>query len=428
MNLRHLVVREILHRKGNFALGLGAVLVAVGCLVGAVLALDGHDLRTKQIIAQKEKQTEELMKRLEDDMRKITKGLGFNVLILPKDQNIGDFFADDFASKYMPEEFARTLAESKDLITVNHLLPSLQQKLKWPETKRTIILIGTRGEVPILHRAPKKPLIETVPAGTVVLGYDLHQSLGLQKGHTIKLLGKEFTVSKLHKERGDKDDITIWMDLAEAQEILDKKGLINAIKALECHCAMADLGKVRGEIQKILPDTQVKEFRSKAIARAEARTKTAEAAKASLAAEKRNRTDLRSEREAFASLLVPLVLLGCCFSVGFLALSNVRDRTTEVGILRALGLRSRNILWVFLGKAAVIGFFGAALGNLAGIAIGIYWGWPDIGLTSENVNSLVDLRLAGTVLLAAPLVAMIATWVPALAAARQDPAVILRNA
>ena len=425
MNRWRLIRREIIHRKGNFLLGLTSILVAVGSLVGSLLALRGHDLRTEQIIGEKEEETGARMKKLEDDYRKITKNMGFNVLVLNKDQNLGDLYAEGFPTTYMPEEYANRLAESR-IVTINHLLPSLKQRIGWPEMDdKIILLIGTKGQVPIVHRVSKKPILETVPPGTMVVGYALHKILAIEKGQKVKLLGREFTVSTLHEERGDNGDITVWINLKEAQELLRKDGLINAILALECHCAGDRIALVRKEIASILPNTRVIEYKTKALARAEARNKAAEAAVASLEAEKRNRARLRGEREAFAALLVPLVLLASCVWIGFLALGNARQRAPEIGILRTLGLRSRDILTVFLGRAALMGLVGAGLGYFVGIFVGALWG--ELPRDSEGSVVLFDPALFLAALFLAPLLAVVATWVPALLAARQDPAVILRE-
>ena len=115
-------------------------------------------------------------------------------------------------------------------------------------------------------------MVQPIEPGQIVLGYELHDSLGLKVGDELKLMGRAFTVSQCYPMRGNKDDITAWINLRQAQEMLDKKGLINAILALECQCAWADLAQVREEITRILPDTQVIEQGSKALARAEARS------------------------------------------------------------------------------------------------------------------------------------------------------------
>lgn len=111
-----------------------------------------------------------------------------------------------------------------------------------------------------------------MPEGTIVLGYELHQSLGLNVGDSVKLLGEEFTIHKCHEHRGSKDDITAWINLRQGQELLDKKGRINAIVALQCVCVGRDLSRMRSEITKVLPDTQIVEIGTeKALARFETR-------------------------------------------------------------------------------------------------------------------------------------------------------------
>ena len=62
----------------------------------------------------------------------------------------------------------------------------------------------------------------------------------------------------------------VELHLADAQKLLGKEGLINAMLALECNCADIDrAGTVRAEIQAILPDTQVIETEKIALAREE---------------------------------------------------------------------------------------------------------------------------------------------------------------
>ncbi len=424
MNLRHLVFREIVHRKLGFALGVLSASVAVACLVGALAILQKHDARTEQIIAARQAETKRQMAKLEDDYRKLMLKMGFNVLILPKDQNLTDLYADDFASKYMPEEYAARLAKSR-VVTINHILPSLQQKVKWPESDRTVLLMGVRGEV-YIQSAQQKPLLEPVAPGTMVLGQELGRNLALKAGDKTRLMGREFTVAKINPERGNKDDITVWLNLPEAQELLGKKGLINGILALDCTCDTLDrLGRIRPEIARILPDTQIIEYASQALTRAEARQRAAAEAETSLRREKEGREKLRGEREALAAVLVPVVLAGSSVWLGLLALANVRERRAEIGILRALGLRSGQILLVFLSKAMAIGFTGACLGYLGGRVVGALW--REAGGAPPVQIAFVDLRLLVLVLVAAPLVAALASWLPAATAAQQDPAVVLRE-
>lgn len=421
MTIWRLILREIAHRKLGFALGLISVSIAVASLAGAMTLLRAHDLRTEQLVAAKEAETQREMAKMEDDYRKIMKDLGFNVLILPKDQNLADLYADDFASKYMPEEYVDRLAKS-DVVTIQHLLPSLQQKARWPEqADRTVIVIGTRGEVPYAHRTPKSPILNPVEPGTIILGYELHRGAKAKEGDTLTFMGRQFKIAKCHGERGNKDDITAWISLGEAQEIFNRPNQINGILALECVCAADSLAKIRAEIAGILPDTQVIEFASQVIARAEARRRAAETAYGAIEAEKQQRARLRIARENFAAMLVPIALIGCMAWIGLSTFGNVRDRRAEIGILRALGVRSGQILAVFLGKAALIGIAGGMLGYAAGFLTGAACG------EGAAAATLFQPALFATSIGLAPVLALIAAWLPALLASQQDPAVVLRE-
>jgi cell division protein FtsX len=424
MRLAVVIFRELGYRRTNFALGVLAVAVAVGCAVAEFAVLRRHDVETERILAAKEAETRARMAALEDDYRKITLGLGFNVLILPREQNLSDLFAEDYASRSMPEEYVQRLANSR-VATIQHLLPTLQQKLKWPEVDRTILLAGVRGEVPILQADRKKPLLEAVPAGTMVLGSELHRSLKLKVGDKIKLLGREFTVGKLHAERGTKDDITAWINLAEAQELLQQPGRINGILALECVCAAESLSKVRAEIGRILPETQVIEFQSQMLARAEARQRAAAEAREAVERERQERARLRQAQADFAAVVIPLVILGAGVWIGFLSLANVRERRGEIAVLRALGLRSRQLLLLFLGRAFVVGLTGAVLGVVGGIILAVEL--PKSGAPAISATALLQARVLSGAFVSAPFLSVLAAWLPALLAAQQDPAAILQQ-
>jgi len=425
MTLREFVFKEIRLRRLNFALAVASVIVAVGVLVAEMTLLTAHDLRTTRILDAKRAETEAEMARMEDDYRKIMKKLGFNLLILPEGQQLEDFYAKGYAALDMPETYVEKLSGSS-LMTVRHLLPSLEQKIRWPEQgQRHVILVGTRGEVPMTHRMPREPMMIAVPSGSVVLGHEIWDSLKLKGGDSITLLGESFEVSQCLPERGNKDDVTLWIDLARAQQMLNKPGRINAILALKCHCAGADLAGVRKQIGTILPGVQILELSSRVIVRAEARDRAKAAAQAAIEAERQHRERLRKEREAFAAWLVPLVMLGAAVWIGLLTLANVRERTSEIGILRALGFRSTQILWIFLSKALLVGCAGALFGYGLGFLIGLFAGEVPAGTASAA--ALFRPGLLALVVLAAPLLAALASWPPALLAAGQDPAVVLQK-
>ena len=423
MKIWNLLIREIIFRKTNFIVGVCAVSLAASSFVGSVLLLQGHDWRTHQILTQKQAELEKRIAALKEDTRKNMLKLGFNIVILPINQKLSDWYADDYASQYMPESYVEKLANS-GIITVRHFLPSLQQKIYWPERKRKIILVGTRGEVPNLHKNPTKPMVQPVPLGTISLGHELHNSLGLRIGEKIKLMNQFFTVHKAYAERGNKDDITAWIHLREAQSLLKKERLINAILALECLCAGEDaLPKIRKEIATILPGTQVIERGSRALVRAETRYRVADEAKASLAAEQAHRDNLKRVRERFASILIPIIILACSVWIAALGFMNVRIRREEIGILRALGVNTKRIMALFLLKHILTGFSGGLIGSFVGVGSVLLFN--DQSMPVISYMEMIELWIYSIV--GATGLAVLSGWIPALKAAQQDPAEVLRN-
>lgn len=417
MSIWHFVVRELRHRKLNAFVAASAVGVATACLVGALMLLKADAQATDAALAEKQKAVEEAGAELQDAMRKITKGLGFNVVILPEDQDLQEMHLNGTITKSMPEEYVDRLANSK-IVTVNHLLPTVTKKLTWPEKDLPIVLYGTRGEVPLAHRDLKKPLLDAVPKGSMIVGFQIAQKLGLKVDEQVELLGRPFKILKMHGERGTVDDSTVWVNLREAQEMLGMENLIHAIQALECHCAGDRIGQIRAELMDILPGTQAIERGAPALARAEARDQAKVTAEGALANEVESRAEIRRQRENFAAVLVPLAILGSALLMGFMAFTNVRQRRQEIAILGALGLRSRQVLAVFLCKAVVTGLIGAALGLIVGVGIGVTAGGWSAGLDVPTLFLALGLALG---------VALLGSWLPALMASRQDAATVLQQ-
>ena len=100
-------------------------------------------------------------------------------------------------------------------------------------------------------------------------------------------------------------------------------------------------------------------------------------------------------------------------------MSNVRERQSEIGILRAIGLKASKILSLFLLKAVVMGFVGAILGIFVGLVISPLSG--KVAFSEAYLNWQIILLAVAL----APLISLLASWIPAFLASQQDPAVIL---
>jgi cell division protein FtsX len=249
----------------------------------------------------------------------------------------------------------------------------------------------------------------------------------LHVGQKVQLMGREFTIHKCYPRRGSKEDIGVWIPLKDAQELLDKPGQINAIMALECVCVgNSAVERIRAEIAEFLPDTRVIELGTKALARSEARADARQETIRALEQEKEARSQLRADRERLAALVVPVVVTGCAAWILLMTLVNVRQRKSEVAILRAIGCRASQILTLFLFRALLAGLGGAALGSGIGLAV-VAWMRGDLELALIGRFGMLPWHLVVASCFIGALLGMVAGWIPALLAARQDPAVILKD-
>ncbi|HHQ4464371.1 TPA: ABC transporter permease [Aeromonas veronii] len=105
-----------------------------------------------------------------------------------------------------------------------------------------------------------------------------------------------------------------------------------------------------------------------------------------------------------------------------LALISTRQRTGEIGLLKALGADSRQIRQLFLWEALLLSGSGALFGTVLGYALvalaGVIWpGFP----------AAVPLLATFCTIPAALLTGLFFSWLPASRAARQDPVSSLRS-
>lgn len=432
-----LVFKEIKHRKENFFLAVIAITLSLLVAVVATALIKNHDDETIKRIEQSREQTQQEkdkhhaattkeLKKMENDIRKSMKGLGFNVYLFPKNEDIADIKARGYAETTMPESYAKKLADSQ-VVTVNHLLPQLARKVKWQEQDKNILLIGVAGQVPMIHRS-QKPIMQPIKPGTVFLGHALHHNKGIKVGDFVTINGKKYEVAKTYPSRDFRDDVTAWIHLDEMQKMFNLEGKISSIKCLGCNCASLDrVGTIKKELLLILPDIQIIEVGSKALARATARNQTSAQAdiigKQILANGEKDiekitaeRAESRASLDKFRDILVPLITIGAFITLVILCILNVRHRKEEIGIFKALGVKNITILGLFVSKAFLIGILASILGIIGGYLL-----YQNITGSTPDGNTMLTLAAIP------PIFAIAATWLPALSASRQPALDVLRH-
>jgi putative ABC transport system permease protein len=100
----------------------------------------------------------------------------------------------------------------------------------------------------------------------------------------------------------------------------------------------------------------------------------------------------------------------------------VRERTPEIGLLRALGARQGQVLALFLGEATVL----AAIGGLGGLLLGLGIAWL-LGVALPALPVHITWSYVASAELIAAAVGLVAGVWPARRAARLDPVEALRT-
>lgn len=418
-SLSKMVLGEVLYSGVGFVLGVAAFLGAVAVVVGMLTLLRTHQGETRQMLAQKEADVLGRSAEAEAGVRRAMEKLGFNAVILPRDQNLGDFYALDYAAQTLPEASATELRKA-GVQTLQRLVPVLRMRFEWPEHKRVVLVAGVSDDAKDLPEEDRDRFVEPVAPGSVSLGREIHTSLGLHVGNSIEIQGRRFAVAKCDRERGDKDDVTVWMNLRDAQALLGQKGRINEILAVQAPEVWNDLPRVREEIAHLLPDAQVVARSSKTVTTAWAMRNTVEEKRMALERERVEREAVLGAESRTFGLLGSLATGLAAVWVALVCWGNLRSRQAEIGILRTLGFRSSQILALFLGRPVLM----ALVGGVAGALVGRF-GVPPVAGLSHLPLVWADLGMLAGAVAGALLVGTLAGAVPALSAARRDPARIL---
>jgi lipoprotein-releasing system permease protein len=139
-------------------------------------------------------------------------------------------------------------------------------------------------------------------------------------------------------------------------------------------------------------------------------------------------------------VILSLVIAVAAFNIVSTLTMVVRDKRGDIAILRSFGTTPRSIMWIFSSQGTLIGLVGTLFG--VGLAALVSWQlgnvvkllehWLGINLLSADVYFLSDLptqlrpwEITEISVLALGL-AILATFYPAFAAARQPPAEALR--
>ena len=141
--------------------------------------------------------------------------------------------------------------------------------------------------------------------------------------------------------------------------------------------------------------------------------------------------DLLSRLRIALLALALVALLLACLGIANTMYSAVLERTKEIGVLKALGARSRDVLLLFVAEAALIGLAGGIIGTLGAVGLA-QLGNAAVdrlvqGVTGTGIDVFrTDFGIAVAALLLAVVLSTVSGLLPSMRAAVQDPSRALR--
>lgn len=338
-----------------------------------------------------------------NETRVLTRDMGFNLKILPKATDMNAFWVNGYSEKYMPQDYAQRIVDARKF-SYAHITATLHKQISWNDLN--VILTGISPDELEPKQMKKSKMIFAVTPGKVYVGYEIAHKLGLKEEQEIDVLGKRFRIERCLAETGSNDDIRIYFDLSELQQLLNLEHKINEIMALNCICSTKGddpLGVVRGDLEEILPDAKVIMNRTIATARERQRKMV----------------------DNYMAVLLPVFLVVCALWIATFSMLNVMQRKTEIGLLRAMGFDSFYIARLFLWRILLIGLLGALIGYGLATWIGLTYGPQIFKVTARSVKAVYELLYWS--LLLAPLFALISSLIPITIAVSQEPAKVLKD-
>ena len=137
-------------------------------------------------------------------------------------------------------------------------------------------------------------------------------------------------------------------------------------------------------------------------------------------------------------VFINLIVLGVTATVIInTLLMSVFERTREIGILSAIGMKGRQITALFLAEAFLLAVGGTILGLLVGWALSAYFGqvgiyFGDLGITGivfeDRIYAYLTLADAVNLTITTFIITLLASLYPARMASRMEPVEALHSA
>jgi putative ABC transport system permease protein len=256
---------------------------------------------------------------------------------------------------------------------------------------------------------------------SVVVGYNVANSIfsGLSVNQNIIINGTIFHVVGILSQSGSQDDSEIFMPLTIARQVLGDIG------GTDFSSILVEVPKTTNTtlINQTITDITNTLMLERGILQQQ---KTDFSVSSPLSFQQTISSSLNS-LALFLEAIAAISLLVGAIGISNTMFTSVLEKTKEIGILKAIGAKNRDILFIFLFKAGMLGLIGGIGGTLIGILFSISIGQlAGVSLGRVSLTSYINPWLIIGAFLISMIIGMIAGAIPAYRASRLSPIEALR--
>jgi putative ABC transport system permease protein len=233
----------------------------------------------------------------------------------------------------------------------------------------------------------------------LVAGARAAEVLGLEMGDYVRIRGERFTVTGVLRPTGGQDDELLVAELADVQRVLGRPGELTLIEVAAAYSG-APVDEIVRQLSAALPQAEVATVREAVASRLHA----------------------VDQFRGFSLVIVGIVVAIEILVVFLTMTGSVSERTTEIGVFRAIGFRREQITRLVLLEAVAAGVAAGVLGYAAGMAVS----YAVLPFLAEGASVAWAPLLGSAAVAAAVVVAALAALYPALRAGKMDPTEALR--
>jgi len=249
------------------------------------------------------------------------------------------------------------------------------------------IIYGVPLKEPIINNYPVLPLnitqgrnLQAGDIGKVVLSQNSSAYFGKTVGDIVNILDKDFEVVGIYEPIGIEDQQYVYMELSEAQALTDNAGIVTSLKVFAENSNK--VSSIVNDINKLYPDLVIDTAQQKLSQLSQMQTMYDQ--------QLQNTQASINQMQNQAQVEIILAVSATSVIVLFVMLYTVRERTKEIGTLKAIGASNKTVMSQFL----IEGIFLSLIAGLIGIAIGVIAAPTLSSILLPVTNSMPGMRIS----------------------------------